>query len=64
MSGILSAKMPVTGFADKVDENCTAKFVTLCREKIGLDISDDIVDKAHNHLFLGKTIILNNKCFK
>ena len=30
----------VTGFEDEVDENCSAKFVTLCREKIGLDISD------------------------
>ena len=31
----------VTGFVNKVDENCAAIFVTLCREKIGLDISDD-----------------------
>ena len=58
-------KARVTGFADEVDKNCAAKFVTLCREKIGLDISDDIVDRVHDHLFwrkqLSQQICLNKK---
>ena len=37
----------VTGFVEEEEENCTQKFVNLCREKIGLDVSDEIVDRAH-----------------
>ena len=29
-----------------VAENCAAKFVKLGREKIGLEVSDDTVDRA------------------
>lgn len=36
----------VTGFVEEEEENCTQKFVNLCREKIGLDVSDEIVDRA------------------
>ena len=37
----------VTGFVEENEENCAEKFVNLCREKIGLDVNDDIVDRAH-----------------
>ena len=37
----------VTGFVEEDDENCAEKFVNLCREKIGLDVNDDLVDRAH-----------------
>ena len=37
----------VTGFVEEDEENCAEKFVNLCREKIGLDVNDDIVDRAH-----------------
>ena len=37
----------VTGFVKENEENCAEKFVNLCREKIGLDVNDDIVDRAH-----------------
>ena len=37
----------VTGFVEEEEENCAQKFVNLCREKIGLDVNDDIVDRAH-----------------
>lgn len=30
-----------------VAENCAAKFVKLGREKIGLEVSDDTVDRAN-----------------
>ena len=36
----------VTGFVEEDEENCVEKFVNLCREKIGLDVNDDIVDRA------------------
>ena len=37
----------VTGFVEEEEENCVEKFVNLCREKIGLDVNDEIVDRAH-----------------
>ena len=37
----------VTGFVEEEEENCAEKFVNLCREKIGLDVNDEIVDRAH-----------------
>ena len=37
----------VTGFVEEEEENCAEKFVNLCRQKIGLDINDEIVDRAH-----------------
>ena len=37
----------VTGFVEEDEENCAEKFVNLCREKIGLGVNDDIVDRAH-----------------
>ena len=37
----------VTGFVEEDNENCAEKFVNLCREKIGLDVNDDLVDRAH-----------------
>ena len=37
----------VMGFVEEDEENCAEKFVNLCREKIGLDMNDDIVDRAH-----------------
>ena len=37
----------VTGFVEQDEENCAEKFVNLCREKIGLDVNDDNVDRAH-----------------
>ena len=37
----------VTGFVEEEEENCAEKFVNLCREKISLDVNDEIVDRAH-----------------
>ena len=37
----------VTGFVEDDEDNCAEKFLNLCREKIGLDVNDDIVDRAH-----------------
>ena len=37
----------VTSFVEEEEENCAEKFVNLCREKIGLDVNDEIVDRAH-----------------
>ena len=37
----------VTGFVEEEEENCAERFVNLCREKIGLDVNDKIVDRAH-----------------
>ena len=37
----------VMGFVEEEEENCAEKFVNLCREKIGLDVNDEIVDRAH-----------------
>ena len=37
----------VTGFVEEDDENCAEKFVNLCRGKIGLDVNDDLVHRAH-----------------
>jgi len=37
----------VTGFIEEDEENCAEKFVNLCREKTGLDVNDDIVDRAY-----------------
>ena len=34
------------GFVEEAD-NCAEKFVNLCREKIGLDVNEEIVDRAH-----------------
>ena len=39
----------VTGFVEEEEEeeNCAEKFVNLCREKISLDVNDEIVDRTH-----------------
>ena len=37
----------VTGFVEEEEENCAERFVNLCRDKIGLDVNDKIVDRAH-----------------
>ena len=37
----------VTGFVEEEEENCAEKFVNLWREKIALDVNDEIVDRAH-----------------
>ena len=37
----------VTGFVEEENENCEEKFVNLCREKIGLNVNNEIVDRAH-----------------
>ena len=37
----------VTGFVEEEEETCAEKFVNLCREKIGLDVNDEIADRAH-----------------
>ena len=35
----------VMGFVE--EEDCAEKFVNLCREKIGLDVNNEIVDRTH-----------------
>ena len=45
----LRQNVRVTSFVEEEEEeeNCAEKFVNLCREKIGLDVNDEIVDRAH-----------------
>lgn len=54
----------VTGFVEEEEENCTQKFVNLCREKIGLDVSDEIVDRAHRVVFPPKKDTVTSLIFK
>ena len=38
----------VMGFVEEEEEeNCAERFMNICREKIGLDVNDQIVDRAH-----------------
>ena len=37
----------VMDFVEEEEENCAEKFVNLCKEKIGLDVNDEIVNRAH-----------------